>query len=159
MAVVFDIDGKPPLGLPLVFCDIIHQNFCFHRYVPFLRSRPGSAPGSPPWPGRTAPAPSGSFCKPSQPWAVHIQDAVKLTVSIERDHDLGIGGAVTCNMSGKLVDVLHPHRLVLFCRRSADAAARQDPGTGRFSLERPQDQAPVPPQIKSGPVEPLQAVV
>ena len=25
---------------------------------------------------------------------------------MERDHDLGIGGAVTCNMSGKLVDAL-----------------------------------------------------
>lgn len=40
MAVVFDIDGKPPLGLPLVFCDIIHQNFAFIDTSPFCALGP-----------------------------------------------------------------------------------------------------------------------
>ena len=85
--------------------------------------------------------------------AVDIQHTPDPAVYTDRHHDLGIGSAVTGDMSGEFMDIIN--QLCLFLRHSgaANAPAHRNFNTGRLALERPQHKNSVFHFVKTGPVD------
>ena len=68
---------------------------------------------------------------------VQVKNTHDPSVDPERYHDLGIGSAVTGDMSRKAMDVRNKLRLARGERSAADATAGENLNTGDLALERP----------------------